>query len=100
MTTKKKEEALLMLLQVLNKACDDMDYIAQGLDKEQKDLLNAVNDIVLDARTVVSDINLQDKKDGLLLEHLQKEFSIVLDFLSENRLMEKFIEHKNKYEDG
>lgn len=100
MTTKKKDEALLMLLQVLNKACDDMDYIALGLNREQKNLLNAVNDTVLDARTVVSDIHLQDKKDGLLMEQLQKEFSIVLDFLLENRLMEEFIEHKSKYEDG
>ena len=100
MTTKKKDEALLMLLQVLNKACDDMDYIAQGLNTEQRNLLNAVNDTVLDARTVVSDIHLQDKKDGLLMEQLEKELSIVLDFLSENRLMAKFIEHKSKYEDG
>ena len=100
MTTKKKDEALLMLLQVLNKACDDMDYIAQGLNTEQRNLLNAVNDTVLAARTVVSDIQLQDKKDGLLVEQLQKEFSIVLDFLLENRLMTKFIEHNSKYEDG
>lgn len=99
MTTKKKDEALLMLLQVLNKACDDMDYIAHGLNTEQRNLLNAVNDTVLDARTVVADIHLQDKKDGLLMEQLQKEFGIVLDFLSENRLMVKFIEHKSKYED-
>ena len=99
MTTKKKDEALLMLLQVLNKACDDIDYIAQGLNKEQRGLLNAVNDTVFVARTVVSDIHLQDKKEGLLMEQLQKEFSIVIDFLSENRLMEKFIEHKSKYED-
>lgn len=100
MKTKKKDESLLMLLQVLNKACDDMDYIAQGLNTEQKNLLNAVNDTVLDARTVLSDIHSQCKKDDLLMKQLQKEFSIVLDFLSENRLMVKFIEHKNKYEYG
>lgn len=100
MTTKKKDEAFLMLLQVLNKACDDMNYIAQSLNTEQKNLLNAVNDTVFDARIVVSDIHLQDKKDGLLMEQLQKEFSIVIDFLSENRLMGRFIEHKSKYEDG
>lgn len=100
MTTKKKEEALLMLLQVLNKACDDMDHIAQGLDSEQKNLLNAVNDTVLDARIVVQDVLMQDKKDGLLVNKLQDEFTQVLDFFSENRLMAKFIEYKNKYEDG
>ena len=99
MDTKKKEEALLMLLQVLNKACDDMDYIAQSLNIEQKNLLNAVNDTVLDARTVVQDVLMQDKKDGLLVNKLQEEFTQVLDFLSENRLMAKFIEHKSKYDE-
>lgn len=99
MDTKKKEEVLLMLLQVLNKACDDMDYIAQGLNSEQKNLLNAVNDAILDARTVVQDVLMQDKKDGLLLNKLQAEFTQVLDFLSDNRLMAKFIEHKSKYDE-
>lgn len=98
MDTKKKDEALLMLLQVLNKVCDDIEYLAEVLNKEQKKFLAAVNDTVMNARNVVSDIHLQDKKDGLLMEQLQKEFSIVLDFLSENRLMVQFIEHKSKYE--
>ncbi len=99
MDTKKKEEALLLLLQVLNKACDDMDYISQGLNSEQKNLLNAINDTVFDARNVMSDVLIQDKKDDLLLEQLQKEFQIVLDFLSENRLMAEFIKHKSKYDE-
>lgn len=99
MDTKKKEEALLMLLQVLNKLCDDMDYIAQSLNTEQKNLLNAVNDTVLDARTVIQDVLMQDKKDGLLVNKLQDEFTQVLDFLSENRLMSKFIKHKSKYDE-
>lgn len=99
MATKKKEEALMMLLQVLNKACDDMDYIAQDLNLEQKNLLNAVNDTVLDARTVLQDVLIQDKKDGLLVNKLQDEFTQVLDFLSENRLMTEFIKHKSKYDE-
>jgi hypothetical protein len=99
MDTKKKEEALLMLLQVLDKACDDMEYIAQGLNTEQKNLLNVVNDTVLDAKTVIQDVLMQDKKDDLLVNKLQSEFTQVLDFLSENRLMVKFIEHKSKYTD-
>lgn len=99
MDTKKKEEALLMLLQVLNKACDYMDYIAQGLNSEQKNLLNAVNDTVSDARTVVQDVLMQDKKDDLLVNNLQDEFTQVLDFLSENRLMSAFIKHKSKYDE-
>lgn len=99
MDTKKKEEALLMLLQVLIKACDDMDYIAQGLTTEQKNLLNDVNDTVFDARTVLQDVLKQDKKDGLLLNKLQDEFTQVLDFLSENRLMTEFIRHKSKYDE-
>ena len=98
MDTKKKEEALLMLLQVLNKVCDDMDYIAQGLNSEQKNLLNTVNDKVLYARNVVQDVLMQDKKDGLLVNKLQDEFTQVLDFLSENRLMTEFIKHKSKYD--
>ena len=97
MDTKKKEEALLMLLQVLNKACNDMDYIAQDLNSEQKNLLNAVNDTVLNVRTVVQDVLIQDKKDGLLVNTLQAEFIQVLDFLSENRLMADFIKHKSNY---
>lgn len=99
MDTKKKEEALLMLLQALNKACDDMDYIAQGLNSEKKNLLNAVNDTVLDARNIVQDVLMQDKKDGLLVNKLQDEFTQVLDFLSENRLMTEFIKHKSKYDE-
>lgn len=99
MDTKKKEEALLMLLQVLNKACDDLDYVAQGLTKEQKGLLNTVNDTVFDARIVLQDVLMQDKKDGLLVNKLQDEFTQVLDFLSENRLMAKFIKHKSKYDE-
>jgi hypothetical protein len=99
MDTKKKEEALLMLLQVLDRARDDMDYIAQGLNTEQKNLLNAVNDTVLDARNVVQDVLMQGKKDNLLVSKLQDEFTQVLDFLSENRLMAKFIEHKSKYDE-
>lgn len=99
MDTKKKEEALMMLLQVLNKACDDMGYIAQGLNSEQKNLLNTVNDTVLDARTVLQDVLIQDKKDGLLVNKLQDEFTQVLDFLSENRLMTEFIKHKSKYDE-
>lgn len=99
MDTKKKEEALLMLLQVLNKAFDDIDYIAPSLTTEQKNLLNAVNDTVLDARTVLQDVLIQDKKDGLLMDKLQDEFTQVLDFLSENRLMPEFIKHKSKYDE-
>lgn len=99
MDTKKKEEALLMLLQVLNKVCDDIDYIAPSLTTEQKNLLNAVNETVLDARTVLQDVLIQDKKDGLLMDKLQDEFTQVLDFLSENRLMPEFIKHKSKYDE-
>lgn len=99
MDTKKKEEALLMLLQVLNRVCDDMNYIAQGLTTEQKKLLNAVNDTVLEARTVLQDVLMQDKKDGLLVNKLQDEFTQVLAFLSENRLMAEFIKHKSKYDE-
>lgn len=99
MNTKKKEEALLMLLQVLNNACDDMAYIAQGLTAEQKNLLNAVNDTVLNARTELQDVLMQDKKDGLLVNKLQDEFTLVLDFLSENRLMAEFIKYKSKYDE-
>ena len=99
MDTKKKEEALLMLIQVLNKACDDMDYIAQGLNSEQKNLLNAVNDRFSDARTVVQDVLMQDKKDDLLVNKLQDEFTQVLDFLTENSLMVEFIKHKSKYDE-
>lgn len=98
MDTKKKEEAL-MLLQALNKACDDMDYIAQGLTTEQKNLLNAVNDTVLDARIVLQDVLMQDRKDSLLVYKLQDEFTQVLEFLSENRLMAEFIKHKSKYDE-
>ena len=99
MDTKKKEEALLMLLQVLNKACDDMDYIAQSLTTEQKNLLNAVNDTFIDARTVLQAVLIQDKKDGLLVNKLQDEFTQVLAFLSENRLMAEFIKYKSKYDE-
>lgn len=99
MDTKKKEEALLMLLQVLNKVCGDMDYIAQGLTTEQKNLLNTVNDSVLDAITVLQDVLMKDKKDDLLMNKLQDEFTQVLDFLSENRLMAEFIKYKSKYDE-
>lgn len=99
MDTKKKEEALLMVLQVLNKACDDMDCIAKGLNSEQKDLLNTVNDTILDAKNVVQDVMIQDKKDGLFLNKFQNEFRCFFDFLSENGLVPKFIEHKSKYDE-
>lgn len=97
MDRENKEKALLQVFQSICKSCDDMDCIAQGLNSEQKNLLNAVNDTVLDARTVLQEVLIQDKKDDLLLEQLQKEFQIVLDFLSENRLMAEFIKHKSKY---
>ena len=96
MDTKKKEEALLMLIQVLKKACDDMDYIAKGLDSDNKDLLNAVNNTVLDASNVVNGVLIQDKKNDLLVDKLQKDFVQVIDFLSEYELMPKFIEYKSK----
>ncbi len=99
MDRENKEKALLTVFQSLCKSCDDMDFIGKDLTDEQKDLLNAVNDTVFDARHVVAEVLIQDKKDDLLLEQLQKEFQIVLDFLSENRLMAKFIEHKSKYSD-
>ena len=94
-----KEKSLLTVFQSLCKSCDDMVFFGKVLTDEQKDLLNAVNDTVFDARHVVAEVLIQDKKDDLLLEQLQKEFQIVLDFLSENRLMAKFIEHKSKYSD-
>lgn len=99
MDRENKEKALLTVFQSLRKSCDDMDFIGKYLIDEQKDLLNAVNDTVFDARHVVAEVLIQDKKDDLLLEQLQKEFQMVLDFLSENRLMAKFIEHKSKYSD-
>lgn len=99
MDTKKKEELLLMLFQVLNKACEDMDYLAPSLNTEQKNMLNAINDTVFDARIVVQDVLMQDKKDDLLVNKLQSEFTQVLDFLSENRLMPEFIKHKSKYDE-
>lgn len=64
MDTKKKEEA-------------------PSLSTEQKNLLNTVNDTVLDARTVVQDVLIQDKKDGRLLNKLQDELAQVIDFLSD-----------------
>lgn len=97
MDRENKEKALLTVSQSLCKSCDDMDFIGKDLTGEQKDLLNAVNDTVFGARHVVAEVLIQDKKDDLLLEQLQKEFQIVIDFLSENRLMSKFIEHKSKY---
>lgn len=99
MDTKKKEEALLTVLQVLDKVCDDMDYIAQGLNSEQKNLLNTVNDTVLDARTVVQDVLIQDRKDGLFLNKFKDDFRCFYDFLSENGLVSKFIEHKSNYDE-
>lgn len=99
MDRENKEKTLLTVFQSLCKSCDDMDFVAKDLTDEKKDLLNAINDTVFDARHVVADVLIQDKKDDLLLEQLQKEFQIVLDFLSENRLMDKFIEHKSKYND-
>lgn len=99
MDTKKKEEALLMLLQVLNKACVDMDYIAKGLNSEQKNLLNAVNDTVFDAKNVLQDVLMQDKKDSLFLNKFPDEFRCFFDFISENGLVPKFIEHKSKYDE-
>lgn len=95
----KKKEAILMLLQVLNKVCDDMDYIAQKLNSEQKNLLNAINDTVLKAKIVLQDVLFQYEQDSLLSVKLQKEFTQVLDFLTENGLMAKFIEHKSKYDE-
>ena len=99
MDREKKENALLQVFQSLYKSCDDMDFVAKDLTGEKKDLLNAVNDTVFDAHGVVAEVLIQNKKDDLLLEQLQKEFQIVLDFLSENRLMGKFIEHKSNYND-
>ena len=99
MDRENKETALLKVFQSLCKSCDDMDFVAKDLTDEKKDLLNAINDTVFDARPVVAEVLIQDKKDDLLLEQLQKEYQIVLDFLSENRLMAKFIEHKSKYSD-
>lgn len=99
MDRENKEKALLTVFQSLCKSCDDMDFIGKDLIDEQKDLLNAVNGEIFNARHVVAEVLIQDKKDDLLLDQLQKEFQIVLDFLSENRLMAKFIEHKNKYID-
>lgn len=99
MDTKKKEEELLMILQALNKACDDMSYIAQGLNSEQKNLLNAVNDTVLGTKIALQDVMMEYKKDTLLMEKLQNEFAQVLDFLTENGLMAKFIEHKSNYDE-
>lgn len=97
MDRENKEKALLKVFQILGKSCDDMDFVAKDLTDEKKDLLNTINDTIFDARPVLAEVLIQDKKDGLLLEQLQKEFQIVLEFLSENRLMDKFIEHKSKY---
>lgn len=99
MDRKNKEKALLQVFQSLCKSCDDIDFVAKDLKDEKKDLLNTINDTIFDARPVVAEVLIQDKKDDLLLEQLQKEFQIVLDFLSENRLMAKFIEHKSKCND-
>lgn len=99
MDRENKEKALLQVFQSICKSCDDMNLVAKDLKDEKKDLLNAVNDTIFYARNVVAEVLIQDKKDDLLLEQLQKEFQIVLDFLSENRLMAKFIEHKSKYSD-
>lgn len=99
MDRENKEKALLQVLQSLCQSCDDMDFVAKDLTDEKKDLLNNVNDTVFDARNVVAEVLIQNKTDDLLLEQLQKEFQIVIDFLSENSLMTKFIEHKSKYSD-
>ena len=99
MDRENKKKALLTVFQSLCKSCDDMNFVAKDLTNEQKDLLNAINDTVFDTRYALTEVLIQDKKDDLLLEQLQKEFQIVLDFLSENRLMAKFIEHKSKYSD-
>lgn len=99
MNKENKEKALLKVFQSLWKSCDDMKFVTKELTNEQKDLLNAIKDSVFDARQVILEVLIQDKKDDLLIEQLQKESQIVLDFLSENRLMAKFIEHKSKYDE-
>ena len=99
MDRENKEKALLKVFQSLYESCDDMDFLAKDLTDERKDLLNTINDTVFDARHVIAEVLIQDKKDDLLLEQLQKELQIVLDFLSENRLMANFIEHKSKYDE-
>lgn len=99
MDTKKKEEELLNVIQSLSKACDDMDIISDGLTTEQKNMLNAVNNTVLDARVSVSDVLIQDKEDGLMLKELKNTYSMTLDFLVENGLITQFIKHINKYDD-
>ena len=99
MDRENKEKVLLKVVQSLCQSCDDMDFVAKDLTDEKKVLLNVINDTFFNARCVVAEVLIQDKKDDLLLEQLQKEFQIVLDFLSENRLMGKFIEHKSKYND-
>lgn len=89
MDTKKKEEELLNVIQSLCKVCDD---ISQGLTSEQRNMLNAVNNAVLDARVAVSAVLIQDKEDGLMLN----AYSMSLDFLAENGLITNFIKHVNK----
>lgn len=76
-----------------------MDIISDGLTTEQKKMLNAVNDTVLDAHVAVSDVLIQDKEDGLMLKELKYTYSMTLDFLTENGLITKFIKHINKYDD-
>lgn len=96
MDTNNKEESLLTLLQALDETRYDMNNIAKDLDSEQKDLLNSVTDTVLRARAVVQEVLMRDKKDVLLLNYLQDEFTQVLDFLSGKRLMSEYIRHKRK----
>lgn len=48
---------------------------------------------------LLQDVLMQDMKDGLLVNKLQDEFTHVLDFLAENRLMAEFIKHKSKYDE-
>lgn len=99
MDKENKEKALLQVFQSLTQSCDDMDFVAKDLEDEKKNLLNAINGTVFDAINLVAEVLMQDMKDDLLLEQLQKEFQTVLDFLSENRLIGDFIEHKSKYND-
>ena len=99
MNRENKEKALLEVFQSLSKSYEDIDFVAKDLTDEKQDLLYATSDTVFDARYLVAEVMMQDKKDGLVLEQLQKELQIVLEFLSKNDLMAKFIEHKSKYDD-
>lgn len=95
---KRVMNGLITVSHSLRQVCNDLDFIAQNQVPPVVKLLNACNDTVLNASTVVQTDALAVVELTAMCETLQDTVNMMSDFIADKNLTDEYIKHTEKYD--